>query len=190
VAFRRRKRAVLAPRRTRPRTPVKPKPFGALTPYQQRLVADLTDSVADLRRLQGVPLDKLDDADLTAINEHDRMVLRAARAGLATHPLVAPRVSSWRAIGDRGFLRRARSGLEKGVRCPITPTELALISDIEARRAAGATWEAVRQSLVAERRLHPQTTRQAFHAWARRLFDVPARITVRKGKITITPPRK
>ena len=48
----------------------------------------------------------------------DRLVFQAARAGLRDHSLVQPRVKALRALGQWNTLRKAKCGLERGVKRP------------------------------------------------------------------------
>jgi hypothetical protein len=93
----------------------------------------------------------------------DRAVLTAQRRGLASDPRVTDRLRTLRAVGDRETLRRARRGLEKGVRRPLSVHDLDVFQEISDLIASGkySNWEKIRRALTG-RKIIPPMSRVAF----------------------------
>lgn len=137
---------------------------GAKAKHVSRLLQELKDLAVRLRSFAGKDWHSLStNEDNTArilIGQYDRLVLRLARHGVRNHPLVAGWLENLRILGQRALLRKARAGLEKGVRRPISPQELDLWYAIDTRREQGQSMEGIRKALVAEGLISPRVTRR------------------------------
>ena len=70
------------------------------------------------------------------VHGYEEVILKAIRARLDKHPLVQERVKDhlrnlarcWRTLGQWDKLRRAKRGLEKGVKRPLTEEQVKTLS--------------------------------------------------------------
>lgn len=139
------------------------------TPAQSRALKELKLAI---QRLEDFPQHVLSDlmqepARLEEFREHitnfDTAILTAARRGLRSHPLVADRLRTLRAVGDWETLRQPRLGLETGVRRPHSMDDLDLFQEINNLVARGRypTWELIRRVLTSRGIIAPMS-RPAF----------------------------
>ena len=91
-----------------------------MTPRQQRTLDELREAHSALRRYDGWCLKKIEADEFfpAVLEEHDRAVGTAIRAGLMDHPEVSPWLTAHRALGQRHLLRKTQKGLETGVQRP------------------------------------------------------------------------
>lgn len=149
-------------------------PRGApLRAKQQRLLRSIEDLLeVDLWPYGGRAWESLSTEERRhlklALQQFDRLILRAAQAGLEDHPMVALRIAILRALGDRGTLRRPRIGLEKGVRPPFSLQEVKIWDVIRRRRERGHSWAHIHRGLFREGRIK-NMTKQAFDKLLARL---------------------
>ena len=126
--------------------------------------------------------DTLEDLRLH-LRDYDRAMARAIRAGLADHPdaeptvrrVIAQYITVSRLLGQWDLLRRARSGVQKGVRRPVPQADLRLwdkircvAAEYERRHGRPPTQSMLRKLLVAKMAI-PRTSRQGFHKLLTRL---------------------
>jgi DNA-binding transcriptional MerR regulator len=91
-------------------------------------------------------------------------------------------VASQRALGNWDLLRKARKGLEKGVKRPISARDIELWDTITRLREHGRSLEAVHR-LLAKRGTIPPMSRQGFNKLVARLDAMgvlPYKVTMRK----------
>jgi len=141
----------------------------------QRITEELEGVVERLQawqaRYQGCPWDQdrpLPDELCLLLEDRDRLILRLAKAGCRDHPLVRERIATLRALGDRDALRRPRIGLEKGVKRPFSPKDVALMAAISRYREGGRSLGSIRGTLISLRRIR-RMSRQGFYKLVSRL---------------------
>lgn len=162
-----------------------------LAPAQRELLERLYDILEeDLAPFDGRVLlgpekdiDEEEERFLSAaLARYEKTMLKAVRAGLSNYPLVKRWVGIRRALGQRQVLRRAKMGLERGVRSPfpkrsrwdVAPTVKELLEK-------GVTLRSAYRVLANQGRLAPSghdrpISWQAFYKWAKRQgFQVPGR---------------
>jgi len=146
-----------------------------LTPAQQRSLARIFEiMVVELQPYQGMTPDQdaeMDEAERrhrrTAYRALDKAILKAIRLGIRDHPLI----QEWYAVtarrGDRETLRRAKIGLEKGVKPPLPYAEAKLEVTIIDLYKAGMHLQEIHRTLQAQHAMRPMSW-QAFHKWVTR----------------------
>lgn len=169
--------------------PKKP-PGSSLTPRQKGILIDLAQ-VREHRRSTITAHDSLSDREQKDLKKqylrYERVMVQACHAGLDRHPLVRGWVASRRAHGEWDVLRRARVGLEKGVKRPIPTGDLELwarIRELQGSSAGGnerRTLEAIRRLLI-EQGAIPRMTQQPFNKLVTRLNTVEGSLTVTAGQ--------
>lgn len=94
-------------------------------------------------------------------------------------------------FGDYAALRRARSGLERRVKAPMTEHEWAIaVAAFAAMRSGGENWAAVAQRGLTSAGVIARMSRQGFHKLLRRL-EIPPRspIQITPLRLTLRRPR-
>lgn len=153
-----------------------------LTRRQQKLLQRMAVILdEDLAPYQGRPLEDLDEKEReylqAALAHYTRTIIQAVRADLSKHPWVERWLETRRALGERGVLRRAKVGLERGVRKPVrliknTRTE-SIDRETARLRRRGLSLRSIYRVLANKGLLTPPgrprpVTWQAFHKWVRR----------------------
>ena len=121
-----------------------------LTAKQQQIL----EKIADILDVRLMPYDggspERVEADRDLLNkdyrEYDRLILKAWREGLGSHPFVFGRVDTFRAFGDREKLRcleRKYRHLKVGVESPIPITDMALLVAVDRLRSEGKSWPTI-----------------------------------------------
>jgi hypothetical protein len=127
----------------------------------KRLREDLEGYLTRLRSYHKKPWHTLSAEERANLGlwrgEAAKIVLQLARRGVE-HPDSKNWVATLRAQGAKDFLRRAH--LDRGVRRPITRSELNLWAEIDSLREAGKSREDIRKDLIARGRW--KGSRQAF----------------------------
>ena len=148
-----------------------------MTPRQQRTLDELREAHSTLRRYDGWCLKKIEADEFfpAVLEEYDRAVGTAIRAGLMDHPEVSPWLTAHRALGQRHLLRKTRKGLETGVERPQALSDVLLENEALPLIAAGCKPESTRDlviskllALAAKEKMQPEQ-RQAARALASRL---------------------
>jgi len=167
-----------------------PAPLKAVTSRKRKLLESMTNLIDEaLVPFQGraiiagnPPTSQLDEDEekhlKKAVKEYLALMARSARAGLLWHPWVARWIQNYRTLGDRTALRRARIGVEKGVKSPLSTKQTALKDIIWELREQGKPWEGIRRILINSRQL-PKMSRQNFHKLLTTL-ELPTPATIRK----------
>ncbi len=149
--------------------------LATVTKRQQKLVEAMTEWIKEAQQhsfseravISNEPhaaMRDWEEVDLQeSLRERDELMVKAARAGLRKHPLVADWIRHNQAWGDREGLRRLRLGLEKKVQRPFSSEEIELADRIETLRREGRSWEGVRRELIRRKWLRKNMTRQGFH---------------------------
>ncbi|MGH6627026.1 MAG: hypothetical protein ACRECD_10885 [Burkholderiaceae bacterium] len=104
------------------------------TRRQERAIERLSDARSDLERWHGKSFEEIEQAAPLnkrafeeAQEEFEKAMVNAIRLGLADHPMVRAWIVTQRGLGARDTLRRARSGVEAGVKRPLGLGELGVI---------------------------------------------------------------
>jgi hypothetical protein len=137
----------------------------ALSPAQQQGVARLLTSLRALTPLNhrsGQEMETMTDEEHRSwkpdVNRYWRSLFQAFTLGLDHHPLVAEALASQRRLGNRALLRRAKCGLERGVRPPLRgPSEWTnpgldperVQDEYRRLRAQGHSFSRIHQTLAA-----------------------------------------
>ena len=92
---------------------------------RQRAIENVDEHLAVILRWDGKTEAELgvDEDFKLAHEEFEKVVLSAARAGFDDNPTVGEYLAVHSALGHRDLLRRSKSGYEKGVHWPWTPSE-------------------------------------------------------------------
>jgi hypothetical protein len=154
-------------------------PRAELTAAQRRALDNVNDALEHLQRWHGKSEAEI-EADREGVGEAlgdlDRTMVRALRARLARHPLVARWIAERKGNGDWRILRRARSGAEKGIKRPMTEKDLrvwAAIDSLARRNEEDDDAEPCTQIMayryLRNNRVIPQMRRQAFRKLLARL---------------------
>lgn len=149
-----------------------------LSRAQLRALEEVKDTLGGLMRWHGKTHEEIekDREDFyLCYADYTKAMLRAIRAGLSDHPLVKPWLVAQRAVGNRDTLRRARSGVEKGIKRPWTKADVRLWDEIrrlaeehEEQEGAKLSQARARKFLVA-RTIIRRMSRQGFHKLLKRL---------------------
>ena len=143
---------------------------------QIRAREDLEDVLEGMMRWHDKTYDELKDDELflVAYRDYEKAMIRAIRVGLIDHPAVQEFIHTRRSIGSWAALRRARSGVEKGVRAMsaedvyLRHDIVKLVEDYEQKHGKPLSQSHARRLLIARGRL-PKATRQNFHKLVKRL---------------------
>ncbi len=144
---------------------------------QIRAREELEDVLEGMMRWHGKTYDELKDDELFLVAYQDfvKEMTRAIRVGLIDHPAVQEFIHTRRSLGSRDTLRRARSGVEKGVKRPMTAEDvylrgeiIKLVQDHEQKTGERITQSLTRKLLIARKTL-PKMAPQAFHKRLKRL---------------------
>ena len=126
---------------------------GPLSPSQTRAKENLKDALDRLRDWDGAAPEKIEQDRETfdlCLADYEKAMIRAIRVGLTDHPAVKEWIAVHCALGDRKALRRAQSGVEKGVKRPMTRVNLWLANESRPLRDQGKEPEAIRRTLINE----------------------------------------
>ncbi len=162
-----------------------------LTSRQKGILADITHLLKSVEKYDGRAwhsLTEREEKDLvTQYGRYEQLMLQACRAGLEDHSRVRGWVRAMRSLGARDLLRRARRGLEKGIKRPIPLRDIELRDTIEqlqkppAPRMCGRSLEAIRRLLIKQGTIAPMT-QQAFNKLVSRLNTVEGSLTTAVGQ--------
>ena len=104
-----------------------------LSRSQARALENVKDTLERMMEWHGKTKEEI-ETDPCRFNlcyeDFKKAMIRAVRAGLADHPAVKPWVLAQRGIGNRKTLRRARSGVEKGMKPSLTDADVRLWGEI------------------------------------------------------------
>jgi len=147
-----------------------------LTRIQRQVLDDLEDDFQGLWEYAGLSLHKIDRKDGSKRHEFielcdrmDGLIMKAARLGLKDHPWVKERIRTYRGRGERNLLRRAKQGLEKGVRRPNSQEEMEMFSEIyRLSRERRLSLRSIYKNLHEKRTAPYRGSWQAFQKWCER----------------------
>jgi hypothetical protein len=121
-----------------------PKP---LTPREQDILEQIDGLRAKLKEFDHRPAEEIDqrvkdEAIAQIFHEYHDYILKAIRARLDEHPLVEEEIRDFledridwlKEMGQRDYLRRARRGLEAGVKRPLSQKQAELLNAVEELR--------------------------------------------------------
>ena len=169
-----------------------------MTPRQQRVLDEVREASLAVRRYEDWTPDKIEADEFFAavLEEYDRAIGAALRAGFKDHPLVSPWLTAHKALGQRDLLRRLQKGLETGVRRPSKFADVLLEIAVLPLIQAGCKPKMIRKLVIAKmlalaadderstecrqaaRELAKELkqTRQTRQAWPKRLKSLAGRL--------------
>lgn len=148
-----------------------------LSKPQWRALEALEDNLKSMQRWHGKDHAELsnDYLFLAAHEDYLKAMARAIRAGLEKHPEVQKFIHTRRSIGSRETLRRARSGVEKGVRVMskedvcLRRDIVTLVEEYEQKHGKPLSQRQALRLLIAPQRLSKMSY-QNFHELLKKLF--------------------
>ena len=143
---------------------------------QIRAREDLEDVLEGMMRWHDKTYDELKDDELFLVAHEDYLnaMARAIRVGLTDHPAVQEFIHTRRSIGSWAALRRARSGVEKGVRAMsaedvyLRHDIVKLVEDYEQKHGKPLTQKRARSFLLAQQKISKMSP-QAFNKLLKKL---------------------
>lgn len=148
-----------------------------LNKAQRRALEDLEDAAESMQRWDGKTPNELEDDEtfLLTYRDWEDQMIRAIRVGLTDHPAVREFIRTRRGLGSSQTLRRARSGMEKGIR-QFTSDDIhlrheitTLVRDYEQQYEKRLTQSRARKLLIASNKIAKMTP-QGFHKLLKKLF--------------------
>lgn len=146
-----------------------------------RIREELAQIAKQMRRWEGASLDEIvNEQEIydAQLQERDEVVGKAIRAGLTDDPFVKAWLAEKRSLGERDDLRRFRTGLEGGVKRPISKEDFFIAYYAYSPIQDGKSAESVRRALCRQLRFdEPQSffrlTQEEMKCLAIRLSAMP-----------------
>lgn len=149
--------------------------MAGLTKKQELIIEDIEDILKKLKEWEGLSAEECisNNNFQLFLSDFDSEILKAVKNGLETHPLVEPRYTTLRVLGEWNYLRKGKEvRAESGVKKPLSETDMNLHRDISIYRTQGKRWESIRRILIGEGKLKPGYSKQAFYKLRKKLLFI------------------
>jgi hypothetical protein len=139
--------------------------FPSLSSKQQDIISDLEGTLERFKKYDALSILTQKEHEHYEIlkSQYVRDIKKAVQAGLIYHPLVFDIVYTHKILGNKEIIRKIKRGWEKGVKRPLTITDLRFINNLEKiaeYRIKGKSWPQIRRILM-QRKIIVKMTWQA-----------------------------